>query len=687
MDVLRGWVARRSNFRRKRVGLPFVCQTIALTLLVACGIYYTYMHSTDVLDGATDIYNRRLASTLCREGENDDEKDPVNCPDPAQPGGLAVLYFMGSIYLFLAIAIVCDEFFVPSLEVIADQWQISDDIAGATLMAAGGSAPELATSMIGTFTGSDIGFGTIVGSAVFNVLFVIAMCVLYTPEHLAPLQLTWWPLFRDCCCYVITLITLTIFFGVTSPGKIELWEAILQFLLYLVYCVIMAYNTQLQGYFSVQVAPSEGDEEEDKVPDKEASAKSETDESKRDRENYLLRPSRYRAGIYQLINGPDLDVGAAGVNVVSRIRGSVQEVFSQIDKDGVGKIRVEDIQRLLEMLNEGGSVAPESSKIVMDSLDTNKDGFIDLDEFTVWYTQSQDRMHREAKTAFLKYDDDQSTSIPLPNLARVLDDLNLQLSEGELERAMADLKESGARLSYADFAKWYEASVCWEKRKDVLGQGQEEEEEASEGIWADLMDFPKATYLANFMYLFTLPLTLPLACTVGVRDVRIAGNEQWCYWVFFASVAWIGGYAYILVDWITVVGATIQVPSVVMGLTLLAAGTSVPDLLSSVVVAKAGKGDMAVSSSIGSNIFDVTVGLPLPWMLFNLIYGCPVKVFATNLEVSIIVLLGMVVAVVLAVMWSDWRLSKPLGVVMMVLYVLFVAQDVIRVYLTTTVTC
>ncbi|KAJ1423396.1 Sodium/calcium exchanger protein-domain-containing protein [Ochromonadaceae sp. CCMP2298] len=548
------------------------------------------MHSTDVLDGATDIYNRRLASTLCREGENDDEKDPVNCPDPAQPGGLAVLYFMGSIYLFLAIAIVCDEFFVPSLEVIADQWQISDDIAGATLMAAGGSAPELATSMIGTFTGSDIGFGTIVGSAVFNVLFVIAMCVLYTPEHLAPLQLTWWPLFRDCCCYVITLITLTIFFGVTSPGKIELWEAILQFLLYLVYCVIMAYNTQLQGYFSVQVAPSEGDEEEDKVPDKEASAKSETDESKRDRENYLLRPSRYRAGIYQLINGPDLDVGAAGVNVVSRIRGSVQEVFSQIDKDGVGKIRVEDIQRLLEMLNEGGSVAPESSKIVMDSLDTNKDGFIDLDEFTVWYTQGQN---------------------------------------------------------------------C----------------------------ISQATYLANFMYLFTLPLTLPLACTVGVRDVRIAGNEQWCYWVFFASVAWIGGYAYILVDWITVVGATIQVPSVVMGLTLLAAGTSVPDLLSSVVVAKAGKGDMAVSSSIGSNIFDVTVGLPLPWMLFNLIYGCPVKVFATNLEVSIIVLLGMVVAVVLAVMWSDWRLSKPLGVVMMVLYVLFVAQDVIRVYLTTTVTC
>ena len=46
----------------------------------------------------------------------------------------------------------------------------------------------------------------------------------------------------------------------------------------------------------------------------------------------------------------------------------------------------------------------------------------------------------------------------------------------------------------------------------------------------------------------------------------------------------------------------------VMGLTFLAAGTSIPDLITSVLVAKQGLGDMAVSSSIGSNIFDITVG-------------------------------------------------------------------------------
>lgn len=64
----------------------------------------------------------------------------------------------------------------------------------------------------------------------------------------------------------------------------------------------------------------------------------------------------------------------------------------------------------------------------------------------------------------------------------------------------------------------------------------------------------------------------------------------------------------------------------VMGLTFLAAGTSIPDLITSVIVARKGFGDMAVSSSVGSNIFDVTVGLPVPWLIYTLIYNEPVQV-------------------------------------------------------------
>uniref|UniRef100_A0A915LBI3 Sodium/calcium exchanger membrane region domain-containing protein n=1 Tax=Meloidogyne javanica TaxID=6303 RepID=A0A915LBI3_MELJA len=65
--------------------------------------------------------------------------------------GAVFLHLFGLVYMFIALAIVCDEFFVPSLAVITQRLDISDDVAGATFMAAGGSAPEFFTSVVGTF--------------------------------------------------------------------------------------------------------------------------------------------------------------------------------------------------------------------------------------------------------------------------------------------------------------------------------------------------------------------------------------------------------------------------------------------------------------------------------------------------------------------------------------------------------
>lgn len=44
-----------------------------------------------------------------------------------------------------------------------------------------------------------------------------------------------------------------------------------------------------------------------------------------------------------------------------------------------------------------------------------------------------------------------------------------------------------------------------------------------------------------------------------------------------------------------------------MGLIFLAAGTSIPDIITSVIVVRRGLGDMAIAGSFGSNIFDITV--------------------------------------------------------------------------------
>ena len=109
-------------------------------------------------------------------------------------------------------------------------------------MAAGGSAPELATSILGVFVSkSDVGFGTIVGSAVFNVLFVIACCAFVAPN----LKLTWWPLARDVSYYSLSLILVVVFFGAISRCQIEWWEALILLLLYFVYCAFMKFNQRV----------------------------------------------------------------------------------------------------------------------------------------------------------------------------------------------------------------------------------------------------------------------------------------------------------------------------------------------------------------------------------------------------------------------------------------------------------
>lgn len=155
--------------------------------------------------------------------------------------GAVILHTGGMIYMFIALAIVCDEFFVPALEVITDKLHLTQDVAGATFMAAGGSAPELFTSVAGLFISQNsVGISTIIGSAVFNILFVIGICGLAAKTVL---QLTWWPLFRDSFFYSISLIVLIISY---LDWKIHYYEALALLSCYAAYVTFMVFNSRIE---------------------------------------------------------------------------------------------------------------------------------------------------------------------------------------------------------------------------------------------------------------------------------------------------------------------------------------------------------------------------------------------------------------------------------------------------------
>lgn len=176
----------------------------------------------------------------------------------------------------------------------------------------------------------------------------------------------------------------------------------------------------------------------------------------------------------------------------------------------------------------------------------------------------------------------------------------------------------------------------------------------------------------------SLPISFPLWLTVP--DCTTDKWKEHFVLTFSISILWIAIFSYFLVWWASIVGDIMGIPTVVMGLTVLAAGTSIPDAISSVVMARLGQGDMAVSSSIGSNVFDILVGLPVPWLLKTAVVCpisrgsmCQIEVLSPYLVFNVIVLLCMVLAVVLSIHFSGWVLTKHLGVVMAVLYACFLA--------------
>lgn len=144
---------------------------------------------------------------------------------------------------------------------------MSNDVAGATFMAAATSAPELFVNVIGTFiTEGDIGVGTIVGSAVFNILAVAACCgigagmVIWLSYNVIffnspfsillllmfvcqTIPLDWWPLTRDSIAYGITV---AILIGFMHDERVEWYEALILVSLYAVYLAVMYFDKAFQ---------------------------------------------------------------------------------------------------------------------------------------------------------------------------------------------------------------------------------------------------------------------------------------------------------------------------------------------------------------------------------------------------------------------------------------------------------
>lgn len=82
----------------------------------------------------------------------------------------------------LLLLVVAGRLIVPASRALAAAWGIDDYVIGATVVALGTSTPELATALVSKLRGhEEVGLGTLLGSNLFNGLFIVAVAALVHP--------------------------------------------------------------------------------------------------------------------------------------------------------------------------------------------------------------------------------------------------------------------------------------------------------------------------------------------------------------------------------------------------------------------------------------------------------------------------------------------------------------------------
>lgn len=400
------------------------------------------------------------------------EEFPPDCLTQEQRfhGGI-VLHLLFSIHIFCALTVVCEDFFVASLNQISRCLGLRPDVAGATFMAVGSSAPTLFISIISIFfTEGDIGLGTIVGSTIFNTLFIISICCIGAGVSL---HLAWYPVLRDSTVYVVSVIVLMI---TIYDNKVYWYEGLVFVIIYSIYIIVMYFNSTI--------------------------------------ERCCLK---------------------------------LAEQFKK-KKD--------------EEEEEGKGEEEEN----------------DLDEHST-------------------------------------DDWGFH--------------ETPASRIY-----------------------------------------PPKGCASRLLWVFTLPSIILFYLTIP--DCRKKSMRRFYLVTFTVAVLWMAILSYLLVWMVAIIGYTYTIPEGVMGMTFLAAGSSLPDAIASLVVAKQGSGDMAVSNCIGSNVFDMLC-LGIPWLIKSAFLqpNQPVIIQSENIFFTSGMLIGSIFCTVLLIHLNHWTLNVRIGIGFLIMYFMF----------------
>jgi K+-dependent Na+/Ca+ exchanger-like protein len=613
-------------------------------------------------------------------------------------------------YLFWGMAYICDDYFVRTIEVISERFQIPDDVAGATLMALGCNGPEMALNTISIFNPSDIGVGAVIGGEVFNVLVIIGTAILATPDMYLPLRISKFSFFRDVLFYIISVMLL---YSILQDGQISRFEALTLLGGAVVYSTTVAssslirrtcYNLQrsLAARFTGQ---SLGSGEMMKT---------------RETCRTTLRKSM---NIAEVLNGPRATNGTRATRYSDYV-GSVaddsdfeNEPEEELIEAWAGArkctdpfvgtvvgVKVDVRSRMMDRNNrveERYMWLTDSSLMVSTAVDPElpvkqKGRAYDMvydTKHQMWHyggiinipdiANEDDTKPQEARSGASHTDALIRTASRIPEKAEIpgLDEVPCEAIP--LRNVLYCDPVPGAPKMFAlhvhqedDLGLGRLITVEFQCKDSLVHDGwvaalrqNLQDRNLHRGSSADHPPVPESCgdILWKWVAWFQFPVKILASSTIPDMD---RPDMQHLYPVAFTmSMTWLAIFAYLVVtacDWIH---EDFGIPTGLLGFTIAAAGTSFPNVFSGMVVSRQGKTTMAIANSLGANVQNVFLALAVPWTIKTcFINHGPYPMPVQGLEAQIAAIYITLMPVLLIYLCNSCTLPRWSGYVLLITY-------------------
>ena len=136
------------------------------------------------------------------------------------------------------------------------------------------------------------------------------------------------------------------------------------------------------------------------------------------------------------------------------------------------------------------------------------------------------------------------------------------------------------------------------------------------------------------------------------------------------GISMLVGGGILFVDGAVELAKTFGISEVIIGLTIVAIGTSMPELVTSVVAARKGQSDIAIGNIVGSNLFNI-LGILGVTALIHPIAAAGIQDF----DLLVMLLLALLV---LPFAWTGFRIGRREGAILLVSYLAYIGYLIVQ---------